>query len=302
MPRYRDLALLALLISNTAQTQPVVGGRDVVDFDSPEGWAMARTTAATLNLGPAPPRDVEPWEIAVSAELGSIPHVDSADTRVGFGGTKFEDLNKSPVFGRGRLHVGLPANFTLELAWSPPVEIDGVQPDGIYGLALERPLYRGDRWSLGARLFGQAGHAEGDITCSEDLVGLAPGSGDNPFGCVAPSNDDIELDHWGAELFAATSLRGGRWRPYTSIAVTRIDPEVQVNARVFGVIDRSKLVTDGTIETGTLGLVYRPSPAWQAMAAFSYTPLDVRRPPDFDEESDDFWSVRLGLTWRFGNR
>lgn len=294
------LAVLACMLAGPAGAQPVVGGRDTVDFDSPEGWAMARTTAATLNLGPAPPTDVEPWEFAVSAELGSIPHVDSADTRVGFGGTKFEDLNKSPVFGRGRLQIGLPVKLTLELAWSPPVEIDGVRPDGIYGLALERPIYRDDRWSLGARVFGQAGHAEGDITCSEDLVGLEPGSDDNPFGCVAPSNDDIELDHWGTELSASAHLRNGRWRPYASIAVTRIDPEVQVNARVFDVIDRSQLDTDGTIETGTLGVVYRPSPAWQAMAAFSYTPLDVRRPPDFNRESEDFWSIRLGLAWRFG--
>lgn len=300
MPRYLELALLALLIPGTAQAQNVAGGRERVDFDSPEGWAMARSTAATLNLGPAPPRDVEAWELAVSAELGSIPHVDTADTRVGFGGTKFEDLNKSPVFGRGRLHIGLPAKFTLELAWSPPIEIDGVRPDGIYGIALERPLYHGNRLRIGGRLFGQAGHAEGDITCSREVASREPGP-DNPFGCVAPSNDDIELDHGGAELFASTNLRNGRWQPFASIAVTRIDPEVQVNARVFDAIDRSQLVTDGTIESGTLGVTYSPSPAWQATAAFSYTPLDVRRPPDFDEESDDFWSVRLGLTWRIGD-
>lgn len=294
------VVMLLLCTSGLVTAQPVVGGREIVDFDSPEGWAMARTTAATLNLGPAPPRDIEPWEIAVSAELASIPHVDTADTRVGFGGTKFEDLNKSPIFGRGRLHIGLPAKFTLELAWSPPIEIDGVRPDGVYGIALERPLYDGNRLRIGGRLFGQAGHAEGDITCSQEVASRELGP-DNPFGCIAPSDDDIELDHVGAELFASTNPRNGRWQPFVSFAVTRIEPEVQVNARVFDVIDRSHLVTNGTIETGTLGVVYRPSPAWQAMAAFSYTPLDVRRPPDFDEESDDFWSVRLGLTRHFGN-
>lgn len=294
------LALSALVMAEGAVAQAVVGGREHLALETPEGWAMARTTAATLNLGPAPPGDLAPWEIAINAELGSIPHVDSADTRVGFGGTKFEDLNKSPVFGRGRLMLGLPAGFSVEFSWSPPVEIDGVRPDGIYGLALERPLYRGDRWRVGARLFGQAGHAEGDITCSEAVAGRPPGSGDNPFGCVAPSDDDIELDHGGAELFVSASLRDGRWQPFASLAASRIDPEVQVNARVFDVIDRSQLVTEGTIRTGTLGIALEPSPAWQWTAAFSYTPLDVRRPPDFTEESDDFWSVRLGLTWRPG--
>lgn len=293
------LAVLSLSFAGSGVAQDIVGGRQSVELDSPEGWAMARTTTATLNLGPSPPAPVETWNVEINAELGSIPHVDNADTRVGFGGTKFEDLNKSPVFGRGRLRLGLPADFTAELSYSPPVEIDGVRPDGIYGLALERPLYSGERWSLGARLFGLVGHAEGDITCSEEVARREPGSDDNPFGCVGPSNDDIELDHGGAEIFGSASLANGRWRPFASIAVTRIDPEVQVNAPVFGIIDRSQLVTEGTIETGTLGVVYTPLPAWDVTAAFSYTPLDVRRPPDFEEESDDFWSVRLGLTWRF---
>lgn len=298
MPTRTALALSILFLSPGLQAQAVGAGRDTVDLDSPEGWAMARTTAATLNLGPAPPGALGPWELAVSAELASIPHVDRADRQVGFGGTKFEDLNKSPVFGRGRLRLGLPAGFTAELSWSPPVEIDGVQPDGIYGLALERPLYAGERWRLGARLFGQAGHAEGDITCSDEIARLEPGSPDNPFGCVARSDDDIELDHGGAEIFGSASLDGGRWEPFASFAVTRIDPEVQVNARVFEVIDRSQLVTEGTLQTGTLGVVFNQSPSWHWTAALSYTPLDVRRPPDFDEESNDFWSVRLGLTWR----
>lgn len=298
MPRIANLATLSLILAGNAQAQTVVGGRDAVDLVSPEGWAMARTTAATLNLGPRPPARLEPWELSFNAELGSILHVDRADTRVGLGGAKFEDLNKSPVFGRGRFRLGMPGGFTAELSWSPPVEIDGVQPDGIYGLALERPLFAGDGWSLGARLFGQVGHAEGDITCSEELARLEPGSPDNPFGCVAPSNDDIELDHGGAELFGAVDLDGGRWQPYASLAVTRIDPEVQVNARVFQAIDRTQLVTDGTLETATLGVSFHQSPAWQWTAAFSYTPLDVRRPPDFEEQSDDFWSVRVGLTWR----
>jgi hypothetical protein len=293
------LAVSTLILAESATAQTVVGGREHLALETPEGWAMARTTAATLNLGPAPPADIAPWEIAISAEIGSIPHVDTADTRVGFGGTKFEDLNKSPVFGRGRLHLGLPAGFTAELAWSPPVEIDGVHPDNLYGIAVERPLYGTERWGLGARLFGQLGRAEGDITCSEEVAAREPGSPDNPFGCVAPSNDHIELDHGGAEIFASASLRDGRWQPFASFAVTRIDPAVQVNAPVFDFIDRSQLTTEGTLRTGTAGIAWTPSRRWRATAAFSYTPLDVRRPPDFNEESDDFWSFRIGLKWQF---
>lgn len=299
MPAFADrtLAVVAVVLlcagAAPAQQLPVVGEREEVTLSRPEGWAMAYMSAATLFHGFGPPGPVEPWTFRVGAGLGSIPHVSRDKARVGFDGTKFEDLNKTPVYGRLRAWLGLPADFTLELGWTPPVEIGGAKPRGIYGLALERPLLRRDRWSLGARLFAQSGRLEGDITCPPEVAALDPGSEGNPFGCREPSSDRVSLDHYGLELTGAARLDGGRLEPFASLAVTRMDAEVQVRARVFGVLDRSVRSADGTLHTVRIGVVHRPAPRWEWQASADYTPLHVRRPPDRERDNDPFWSVRV---------
>jgi hypothetical protein len=63
--------------------------------------------------------------VEVGFELGGIPSLNERQRTVGFDGTKVEDLNRTPVFGRLRLLVGLPAGFSAEVGWVPPIEIDG---------------------------------------------------------------------------------------------------------------------------------------------------------------------------------
>lgn len=289
------LATLLLWRADTAPAQqpPVVGSREHVALERPEGWAMAYTSAATLNLAFGPPRARETGDLALGADFGSIPHVSSEDARVGFDGFKFEDLNKTPVFGRARFWLGLPADFTLEFSWTPPVSIGGAKPDDMFGLALERPLLgRGD-WRLGARLFGFTGRVHGDITCPSEVAEREPGSEGNLFGCRAPSDDRVSLDHYGLELIGSKALAGGRWEPFAGFALSRMDVQVQVDAHTFDVIDRSVRSTDGTIRTVRAGLLYSPSERWQWSISGDYTPLDVRRPPERDKDNDPFWSVRL---------
>lgn len=261
---------------------------------------MAHATSATLFTGLGGPRRSEPLALAFGVELASIPEIDEADTQVGFRGTKFEDLNKSPIFGRARLRIGLPAGLTLDLGYTPPLTIDGVTADGIYALALERPVLEIGPWRAGLRAFGQAGHVEGDITCSSDTVAIGVDDPErNPFRCARPSNDDAELDYYGLELSGSRRVADRRWSAFAAFAVTRVNAEVQVNAPLEGVLDRSRLVTAGTIRTATLGALFRPDERWELGLALSYTPLDVQRPPDFRTRSDDFWSLRLSasLAW-----
>ncbi len=54
---------------------------------------------------------IAPWHWNVALDLGDIPRLSDAQQRVGFGGFKNEDLNKSPVFGRLRLALGLPHDW-----------------------------------------------------------------------------------------------------------------------------------------------------------------------------------------------
>jgi len=292
-------AVLAGIPCTPATAQTVVADHEHLAPVRPEAWAMAHAGSATLFLGAAPPRESEPGTLSLGVEMASVPHIDRADTRVGFDGTKYEDLNKTPVFGRARLGVGLPAGFTLELAYTPPVSINGARPEGIYGLALERPLVSGPHWRLGARLFGQTGEIGGDITCPADVSAEPPGSPANPAGCRAPSDDTVSLDHYGAELGAAFPMMQGRLEPFVSVVASRLHGHVQVDARVFEVVDRSTRVANVTLRTVRAGLAWRPSRQWLFSASADYTPLDVRRPPDRELDNDPFWSLRLMAEYRF---
>ena len=265
---------------------------EFVEPGRPEAWVMAYATAATLYHGLEVPDRTDLWDLRLAVEVSNIPRIDKEKTRIGFNGGKFEDLNKSPVFGRGRLWLGLPADFTLELAYTPPISIDGVRPDGIYGFALGRPLIRNESWRLGARAFGKWGHAKGDITCSRDVVAFGTEDFDNnPFGCSAPSNDDVELDHYGLEISAA--WQHGRWSPFASWSVARIHPEVQINAQVFNGNDRSRLWSKDELLSGTLGIQYQGPGDVTWYLGGSYTPPEVDRGDGL--KSDDFWSVHLML-------
>lgn len=259
---------------------------------------MAHVTVPTLFQGVAPPIALQPGQIILAGELASIPHVSRADSLVGFNGTKFEDLNKSPVFGRGRLMIGLPWQLGLELAYTPPLEVGGAQPDGIYGLAIERPLLVRGRWRFGARAFAQAGHVEGDITCPQLVVDFGVDDmQNNPFGCAEPSDDDAELDHYGAEFSAAFALNNAV-AVTAAFAVARLEPGVRVDALLSDGPDLSVLSTRGTVRTSALGVDYQANDRWRLAASVNYTPLNVKRPPQRLSRSDDSLNVRVLLSYR----
>lgn len=288
--------LLSWLFVFNLQAQEVTNRSERVALDSTEGWAMAHAVSSTLNLGHGPPGVLGPLAYRFSAELGSIPHIRREDTRVGFGGFKLEDLNKTPVFGRGTVHIGMPGEFSLALSWTPPVSINGAKPKNLFGVALEKQLIEASGWQLAARVYAQTGKVQGDITCSKDVAAQPAGSSGNPFGCQERSRDVLKLDHHGAELMVSRTL-AERWQPYAAIAVTQTRPRVSIRARVFDTIDESELRTRGTLATTILGLAYQLSDQWGLNGAVSYTPLDVRRPPQRNRSSHDFWSVRLGVSW-----
>lgn len=290
------LMILALLPAS-AMGQTVIGTHETVEFNSPEGWAMAYMTAATLNLGQMPPRETDFGDLSIAAELGSIPRLNDDQQRVGFGGFKDEDLNKSPVFGRARMSFGLAWDFTAELAWTPPLELNGAKPDGLWGLAVSRPLLGDDNWSLGVRIFAQQGQVQADVTCSADVAAQTPGSAGNPLSCLEPSEDRLEMDHYGAEVSISMLESPLGLQPWASLAITRMDPFTEVNALVLGAIDKSTIDSKGTTKTFSIGVNYRIIDNWRINLATSYTPLDVERPPGNPGGQDNFWSVRLGLSW-----
>ena len=154
-----------------------------VDFDSPEGWAMAYTTASSLNLNQSVTRSLEAGQFRIATEISSIPRLSEEQQKVGFNGVKDEDLNKSPIFGRLRLSIGLKWNTTAEISITPPFEISGAKPKKLWGLALARSLIEDDNLRLGVRFFMMRGKVEADVTCSSAKAKLEPYTPENPVGC-----------------------------------------------------------------------------------------------------------------------
>lgn len=276
------------------------GAAEEIDFDRPEAWAMKYFHANALMSGYGPPRDAEPWAVTLGAEAGWVPHLSREERRVGFDGTKVEDLNKTPVFGRLRADVTLPWGLSATLGYVPPIELGGATPE-ILSFALGRELWAGERVRLGLRVRGLTGNVEGDFTCDEDTVAAGDDPIANPLGCEEVSRDELRFEALGLEA-------GIGYRPWSAdgpeafaaAAVSRIDPRFQIRARYAGFVDRNVLETEGTLVTFTAGLRHSLTDRWDWAAEAVYAPLSVRRPPERDEENDDLLTARTLLTvaWR----
>lgn len=272
-------------------------GDQNVDLDSPEGWAMAFMTASAQNLGQEPPHSVNLRDISISVELSSIPRLSKEQQRIGFGGFKDEDLNKSPAFGRLRANIGLPWNLDAEISWTPPLQINNSKPDYLWGAALSKPLFDNEKISVGLRLFLLRGGVTASVTCSEDRINFTPYTLQNTAGCVGLSDDKLQMDHEGVEVFLSFN-NSSKILPWISLASSNIDNSVEIDAPLEVGRERATIYSSGTIQTFSFGFNYDIRENWSLNASSSYTPLDVQRPND-SSGNDDFWNVRAGLTIRY---
>ncbi len=282
------------MFGQVAMGQGIVTSDQSVASDSPEGWAMRYFAGTTLltSFGETP--KLEAWRWNVAADLGTIPRLSEAQQRVGFGGFKNEDLNKSPVFGRLRAAVGLPYEWVAEVAYTPPLEIDGARPRNVFAGSIGRRIFEEGAFTLSMRAIGQVGNVKGDITCPARLAGVADPT-ENPYGCQAPSRDVFTTDYYGAD--ATLGWDTGDWKLHASAGLVRTRLSVQVDALVFQLRDRSHLASDGTLRWFAIGARYQLDPRWSVAAEFLRVPLDVRRPPDFAVESDPLNSIRVQVRY-----
>lgn len=281
----------AWLYGLAAHAQDIFRADEHLAADRPEAWALNYFSASSLmtSFGTAPTPGAGHWSVAL--ELGHIPRMSDAQQRVGFNGFKQEDLNKSPVFGRVRLGLGLPAGWLAEVGYTPPLSINGARPRHLFAIAIGRPLVVRDRYMLSARGFAQHGQVHGDITCPADLAGV---EGDrNPFGCQAPSRDRVSLDNYGLELTAGWAA--GPWRLHAGLGAARTESEVQVDAMTFDVRDRSRLTARDVLPFATLGTSRELGPRWRLAMELLYVPLTVRRNEQL--ESDPLLSLRVQLRY-----
>ena len=296
-PLATPLALLALCASPLAQAQEVFRDEEILRSDRPESWAMHYFNSTTLMtaFGPTPRLSTGQWHLG--AELGHIPRLSQAQRQVGFTGTKYEDLNKSPVFGRLRAHVGLPGGWVGELGYTPPLEIDGLRVHDLVAVGLGRRLFEQGPYTVSARVFGQHGSATGDITCPGELAGIQDPDR-NPYGCQAASHDRIGLRYYGLDLTVA--WQRDRWTWHVTAGLVRSEPEVQVDALTFDFRDRSHLVARELLPTLALGTGRDVGAHWRLSTEVLHVPLTVRR--DGGRERDGLTSLRVRVDYRPSGR
>jgi hypothetical protein len=289
------LALASLVLPPASRAQEVIHNDEDLGSARPEAWAMNYMAAATLMtaFGATPPLAPGQWQIG--ADLGHIPRLDDSQQHVGFIGTKQEDLNRSPVFGRVRALVGLTGGFVAEVGYTPPLTIDGTKPSDMWALSLGRRMYERDAFSVSLRGFAQYGRVHGDITCPGRLANADTES--NPYGCRAPSDDRLLTRLYGID--ATGAWRAGGWDLHGTLGYARTDLEVQVDALTFDFRDRSLLKSKASWPYLALGANHDIDRNWKAGAELLYAPLKVQREIDGSTERDPLTSLRLRLSYRF---
>ena len=140
-----------------------------------------------------------------------MPQMSDEERRIGFNGTKLEDVNKTSFFGRIRGSVGLGAGLALELAYTPPIEAAGRQAEPARRGARAARSRSAPTWRLGVRGYGQIGNDQGrhHVQRRRGRRGQRPAD-KNPYQCVEPSKDESRQKAIGLEL--AVGLRQGRLR------------------------------------------------------------------------------------------
>jgi hypothetical protein len=286
-----------LLLASPAASREVIGGTEDLEFDRPESWAMKYFASVSLMTSLGVPQALEPGAVQLGFEGGWVPELSDEQRRVGFNGTKLEDLNKTSFFGRIRGKIGLPNKFSMTLGYVPPIELNGAKPH-LFSAAVGRPIFEPDWGRSGIRVFGQIGTIEGDFTCSEQDVEGGEDSELNPFGCEAPSNDKNTVRYLGLELSQAFHLRNPRFEPYVAVSINYLDLKFQVDALYSGIKDETLQLTNGVTVALTGGIVVSLSERWSVAGEVFYSPLGVVRPPGAESQNDGLFNVRGMIRYR----
>ena len=144
---------------------------------------------------------------------------------------------------------------------------------------------------MGLRLHLQRGKVKGDLTCKEGGDHLFPPGPQNPFGCEAPSKDEVKLDSTGLELAGSLQLEGRKPRLHAALSYNQLDVEFQVDARTFGFHDRSRLENEGHTFSFATGATWALRGKTSLGIEVQYAPLDVTRPGK-SQEDDSLLNAR----------
>lgn len=273
-----------------------------ISFERPEAWGLKYFISTSLLSGLQPPDVSEvhrAGSISVGLETDWIPALDDGQRRIGFNGTKLEDLNKAPVLVRPVVRIGLPWKLTGVVAAPPPWEAFGVTPH-LLAFGLERPLLERKQWTLSWRGYGQVGSVKGAFSCPQSALGFAQGTPENPKGCVAESADVATLRYAGSELqFAYRPRRMPRLVPHVAVGGNFVDGAFQTHAPLQIGLDRTREWTRGGTFSTSGGVSYLLTSRMSFTVDAFYSPLWVERSRTAARTNDGLFNVRAFLSYTF---
>ena len=239
---------LAIIVLGCAAARPALAAECRVPKNSNEARLLG-FYSAPISFSPASaPEHAEPWTIRVGAEGGLIPDPDTAIQRSGACFTKKSENTKlSPVFGRPRVTLTLPAGFALEGSYLPPIKINDAEPNlGSAALSWSRRLKMastGNSTDIMFRLHGTAGHVRGPITCPEKALQQTDVT--RPCFGTKPSVDTFKPTMAGIEGILSTAAWDGRVAFYAGGGENFLRPRFQVGfTDGLGSVDSTLIVVD----------------------------------------------------------
>lgn len=288
------IALSALLSGQVLGPDP-----EHVDFKGPEGWATRYFGSIVLPAGFGVPRRMNPGEWELGLEASHVPQLSLEKQRVGFSGSKVDDLNHARVLVRPSATIGVGGGFSVTATAVPKVRLWGLR-SGLFSLSLNRPFWDHGNWRMGGRLFFNYAQSEGAFTCSQWLVD----EGLDPFDCSPPSRDTSYLRAWGVEFSISHDLEAFYgWSPYLSVSWQHMNNHFQTDVEVFGgtAHDARTLKTEGSTFAASAGVEMPVGERWTLVWGIFYSPLKVVRAPIVSDaiRNDELFHFRSQIRYRF---
>ncbi len=223
---------LALSLAATVFAAPLAGQGGTC---SPSGGSREAQVFAHMEVPLAFGMGQAPWiyrpgQVQVGVEGSYIPDA-SARIRTPTKcrpGASPENWNQASVLVRPRVGFSLANGIMLEVAWVPPVRVQGIKPS-LWSFALSRVVPLNRRGALFAgRAHMTIGSVRAPIVCSE--AATLDASNTNCFGATE-SDDKFSPNAFGVELAATFPVARGRVRPYLGGGYNILHPRLQESYR-----------------------------------------------------------------------
>jgi hypothetical protein len=290
------LALFLITPFIHAQNGNVI--QEHLGFDRPEAWAMKYFTAVSLMQGNGEPDTLNKGQFALGFDISNIPYLSKEERTVGFDGIKEENMNKAPFLARPVIHYGITNKLSVSGSYVPQIEVFDRLETHMASLFFNYDLLQKGRFQLTLKLGAQWSEAIGDFTCAEEISGIMDFE-INPYGCIEPSHDRFTSLTGTVDCTLFYRLTKKRAiDAFIDVAYTYADMEFRVDALWGGgFADLREQYASGGIWSFGLGLSFQLTPRLHGNVAVLHSPLDVRRPFDYDLENDSLTYFRFGLNF-----